>query len=687
MNMKKIFKYILLSALTITAVASCTDDRNNFLPDDSFGFNNQAGNNVVTLPIYGGSYELDIIKSGKGFNEGTVNVTTSNADLLAYNKQYGVEYIPLPADQELYSFSSESIAFGKDDITKPVTVSWNIAKVAEHMAIEPANQYCIPVVLRSDDLEVNEGREVFILNLVTSTVTAEQTLLSRTYEWESEPASETANITIRIDKAIPSLDLSIDFEVDESLVATYNEANGTNYTLAPEGLVTLGATPVIKAGESYALLPVTINTDAIAEEMEVEVDGATVTKRLVKRDWDGYVVPIKLSGMSVDGVKVKNSLTYIVVKGVEPIPPTLFTRMWGYYSDGAAKIPWFLNNGMNILGLAGSSFVGNDRSFTIDDEHLYLTQSSGVPAVHKFDLLTGAYEGTLDVTGMEGCGATHPTSCPRMIPNTDPAYNNGNDILIVAGLAAEANNSDLTIFAYLDGVDAAPTKVYDLAAARRFGDKINFSGVWGNGHFWLRSNQEKDALVAKISFGTDPKNVAGVNHWIDAWRVDVNDYQVMSEVYMAPQQDATISNYCLIGTNSEIGLHLMSGCSEAGKASEVACYPSLACTFGWNFFDYNSRKFMAFVDIHDKFHPTVQVIEGDYTTLEGLKAALDSYDPAKVIFTAPLQDPMDATVAGYADVVIGDCSVRKVGNEIYLAAGTNVVGISVFKFNPGFLAE
>ena len=40
MNMKKIFKYILLSALTIAAVASCEDDRNNFLPEDSFGFNN-----------------------------------------------------------------------------------------------------------------------------------------------------------------------------------------------------------------------------------------------------------------------------------------------------------------------------------------------------------------------------------------------------------------------------------------------------------------------------------------------------------------------------------------------------------------------------------------------------------------------------------------------------------------------
>ena len=150
MNMKKIFKNILLSALMITAVASCADDRNNFLPDDSFGFNNKAGENVLTLPLYGGSHDIAVIKSGKGLNEGVVNITTSNFDLNNYNKQYGVEFFPLPADQDLYSFSTESIAFGTDDVTKSFTVSWDIAKVAAFMESEPANQYCIPVALRSD---------------------------------------------------------------------------------------------------------------------------------------------------------------------------------------------------------------------------------------------------------------------------------------------------------------------------------------------------------------------------------------------------------------------------------------------------------------------------------------------------------------------------------------------------------
>ena len=108
--------------------------------------------------------------------------------------------------------------------------------------------------------------------------------LSRTYEWESEPASETMDITVRIDKAIPTIDLTLDFEVDNTLIAAYNEANGTDYEAAPEGLVTVGADPVIKAGDGYTLLPVTINTNAIAVDTEVEVNGVTETKKLIKRE-------------------------------------------------------------------------------------------------------------------------------------------------------------------------------------------------------------------------------------------------------------------------------------------------------------------------------------------------------------------------------------------------------------------
>ncbi|MBE6233432.1 MAG: DUF1735 domain-containing protein [Bacteroidales bacterium] len=679
MNMKKIFKYILLSALTITAVASCTDDRNNFLPDDSFGFNNQAGNNVVTLPIYGGSYELDIIKSGKGFNEGTVNVTTSNADLLAYNKQYGLEYIPLPADQELYSFSSESIAFGKDDITKPVTVSWNIAKVAEHMAIEPANQYCIPVALRSDDLEVNDGRQVYIINLVTSTVTAEQTLISRAYEWESEPVSETANITVRIDKAIPSLDLSIDFEVDESLVATYNEANGTNYTLAPEGLVTLGATPVIKAGESYALLPVTINTDAIAEEMEVEVDGATVTKRLVKRDWDGYVVPIKLSGMSVDGVKVDNVLTYIVVKGLEPIPPQLFNRVWGIFATSSTD-SWQASFGLTDC-----------RNITMDDEYIYVPQSAGGDPVFKAISITDPTQvKNVNVEGV--AGGTHTLSCARMIPNTDPAVNNGKDILSACCLSV-GDGSHLHFYVWLNGIDQAPTLSMVEDSGRRLGDKYIVVGSWNNGEVYCKDyNTGNIVRYAMVDgrFGEWPgaDGLAYARGRCD-YSISVPDAAgCIGSAYIYPDAagavGGTVGGFLVSSTASA---HYVANTSGNVYASSADL--GLPMTHGYSFFkdDKTSLNYIAYVEVGaNQDQGNVKVITDINGTPDGFMSVLYTNN---VIFEAPIQDGMDATVLSPCPAThsTGDCVVREINGETYMAVMIQNVGISVFKMNAGFIAE
>ena len=679
MNMKKIFKHILLSALTIAAVASCADDRNNFLPDDSFGFNNKAGENVVTLPLYGGSYDVNVIKSGKGLNEGVVNITTSNFDLKNFNNQYGVQYIPLPSDQNLYSFSTESIAFGTDEVTKSFSISWDIAKIAAYMEKEPANQYCIPVALRSDDLEVNDGRQVFILNLVTSTVTAEQTLLSRTYEWESEPMSENMDITVRIDKPIPGIDLTIDFEVDQTLVAAYNEANGTDYGLAPAGLVTIGADPVIKAGEGYVLLPVTINTEALAEEMQVEVDGATVTKKLVKRNWDGYVVPVKISSMSVDGVKVNNGLTYIVVKGLEPIPPQLFTRLWGIYATSSTA-SW-----QSTFGITDS------RNITMDDEYIYIPQNSADAAVLKAVSITDpTVVKNVNVEGV--AGGTHTLSCVRMVPNTDPAINGGKDILLATNLTL-GDGSHLHYYAWLNGISNAPTKFMVDDSGRRMGDKFIVLGSWKNGEIYAKDyntgNIVRNAMVE-----------TGVGEWPGA---DGLAYARGRYDYSASVLDAAGcigSAYVYPGTpkaGSEIvpGFLVTSTSSghwlanTSGNVFASTADLGLGMTHGYNFFTdaKTGAKYVAYVALdaaQDK--GAVKVISDFNGTYDGLAGVLSAN---KVVFEAPIQDGMDATVVSPCPAThsTGDCVVREVNGTTYMAVMIQNVGISVFELNAGFVAE
>ena len=668
MNMKKIFRHILLSALTITAVASCADDRNNFLPDDSFGFNNKAGDNVLTLPLYGGSYEIDVIKSGKGLNEGVVNITTSNLDLNNFNKANGAGYIPLPSDMDLYSFSDESLTFGVDDVTKPVTVSWDIAKVAAFMEQEPANQYCIPVVLRSEGLEVNEGRHIFILNLVTSTVTAEQTLLSRTYEWESEPVSETMDITVRIDKAIPGIDLTLDFEVDNDLIAAYNQANGTDYEVAPEGLVSFGADPVIKAGEGYVLYPVTINTEALTDE-----------NGLVKSNWSGYVVPVKLSGMSVDGVKVNNGLTYIVVKGLEPIPPQLFTRLWGIYATSSTS-PW-----QSTFGITDS------RNITMDDEYIYIPQNSADAAVLKAVSITDpSVVRNVNVDGI--AGGTHLLSCVRMVPNTDPAINGGKDILLATNLTL-GDGSHLHYYAWLDGIDNPPTKYMVDDSGRRMGDKFIVFGSWKNGEIYAKDyntgNIVRNAMVD-----------TGVGEWPGA---DGLAYARGRYDYSASVLDAAGcigSAYVYPGT-PKAGSDVIPGflvtstssghwvANTSGNVFASTADLGLGMTHGYNFFSdaKTGAKYVAYVALEaaqDK--GTVKVISDFNGTYDGLVGVLQTN---KVVFEAPIQDGMDATVVSPCPAThsTGDCVVREINGETYMAVMIQNVGISVFKMNAGFVAE
>lgn len=669
MNMKKIFRNILLSALTITAVASCADDRNNFLPDDSFGFNNKAGENVLTLPLYGGSYDIDVIKSGKGMNEGVVNITTSNFDLKNYNDQYGVEYFPLPDDQDLYSFSTESLTFGIDDVTKPVTVSWDVAKVAAFMEQEPANQYCIPVALRSEGLEVNEGRQIFILNLVTSTVTAEQTLLSRTYEWESEPVSETMDITVRIDKAIPGIDLTVDFEVDNALIAAYNEVNGTNYEAAPEGLVTVGADPVIKAGEGYVLYPVTLNT-AVLKDPETG---------LIKKDWDGYVVPLKISGMSVDGVKISNGLTYVVVKGLEPIPPQLFTRQWGIYATSSTN-PWQATFGLS-----------DARNITMDDQYIYIPQSAGGDAILKAVSITDpAQVKNVNVEGI--AGGTHTLSCVRMIPNTDPAVNGGQDILSACCLSL-GDGSHLHFYVWLNGIDSAPSLSMVEDSGRRLGDKYIVLGSWNNGEIYLKDyntgNIIRYAMVnGRIGEWPGADGLAYARGRFDYNASVLDAASCIGSAYVypgTPKAGSDIPAGFLV--SSTASAHYLGNVSGNVFASTADL--GMPLTHGYNFFSdaKTGLKYIAYVAVDpSQAQGNVKVIADLAGTPEGFLGVLQNQ---KVVFEAPVQDGMDASVVSPCPAThsTGDCVVREINGETYMAVMIQNVGISVFKLNAGFISE
>ena len=76
-------------------------------------------------------------------------------------------------------------------------------------------------------------------------------------------------------------------------------------------------------------------------------------------------------------------------------------------------------------------------------------------------------------------------ACARMIPNTDPAVNNGKDILSACCLSI-GDGSHLHFYVWLNGIDNAPTLSMVEDSGRRLGDKYIVVGSWNNGEVYCK---------------------------------------------------------------------------------------------------------------------------------------------------------------------------------------------------------
>ena len=650
--MRKIVRNILIAATALAAVVSCEDNRENNMVDDSLGFNNAKNDNLTEIPVYVGSYDLAVIKSGKGKSAAQVLVSGSNKGLLDYNEMFGTELFPV--EKELYSLSSEMIDFKAEEVSKTVSVSWDVAAVSAYMAQEPDNSYVIPLELFSEDLDVNAGRHLVLLQLVQSTLSTEQDLFSRTVVFDAEQAvKETNYISVNMDKAIPGIDVEIEFVIDNELVEEYNAANGTEYAAAPEGLVTLGAKPVIKGGETVVQFPVEYNTEVLFKE------GAITP-------FEGYVAPIRIKGTSVDGIVLGNVLTYFVVKGMAPVPPQLFDRLWGLYSTSSTS-PWYGNL------MTPPPTGGPDRNIAMDDDYVYASQSNGTEAkILVYDIKTGNHVKDIVFTASsndEGAQA-HQVSCVRVIKNTSADVNGGKDILVVSSLGIGIDNY---VYAFVDGIDAAP-RVTRMESWRRLGDKFTVSGTWQSGRMYFGDNDgtRKAVVYFNIKDGKFGEDWGTVEHAQPA-KFDLPVAAGLGDYTVHPQDNT----YALL-TSTENSAMLTGNSTLSPWGTD----PQLAMTFGYNFFSKNGKNYIAYFKLDPETHAKGSVVVLNDPT--GLAADFQSTLEAQdIAYTAPIQDAMDASVVSpiVASPYIGDCTVREINGEIYMAVLQNGGGLSVFKMN------
>lgn len=352
----------------------------------------------------------------------------------------------------------------------------------------------------------------------------------------------------------------------------------------------------------------------------------------------------------------------------EPVAKEL-KRVWGKYAD--------TSDGWIVMG------AGNlDRGMAMDNQYIYVSKSTAyAPVIKAFN-----YDGTeafeCDVTGMGsgnawGDAMQYSVNCVRTMPKADGSY-----VLIACNLKLDANHV-LEIWAWVNGPQSAPTCIgryaYDAVANatdhRRYGDRFDVKGTWEDGELWFPSMQADDhgkTIVFKTFEGVDNANRPSAYYRMEPSQSNMKDlafYPGYDEVFSTCNGNAKFVK--LDGTT-----HAATGWVNWAVTDDFTT--DYIRTYGYNFFEVDGKKYIAYVKIDQQNGNTGRLVVLEDETSD-FKAALNA---KKVAWEFPLQHESDFAAASPASTgnTLGNCKVVTVDGVTYIGAHIQGLGCSLFKF-------
>ena len=381
----------------------------------------------------------------------------------------------------------------------------------------------------------------------------------------------------------------------------------------------------------------------------VNVDGADIIKALtIPKDvvlGAGNILPIKVTFTDGDfPTELEKVLT--------------LERVWGFYKEGTT--PWYAPSNITAVSIAHPDGYGMARGLAMDDEFIYLPKASGYANVAAVSIADKTVQKALNKSGVAG-GSTFATSFVRMIKNTDASVNGGKDVLLLCNLTStDSDANQLKLYAYKDGVDAAPTKIAafcwdsanDVNDWRRYGDRFFVEGDWSNAKVYFPSFNENKTVVLSIANGA---------------RTAVT--QIAAGAANSPSgiKDLTVypgDNKLFLTNNSIANLVAPTGGKSNGwdEYSLSASSSEAVGTWGYNFFEFNGKKYIAYARIIGETKAQIEIVEDKGDLLTSLSAK-------EGLMVSPIHDATDLD----KEVATGnaaDCCVRVIGDEVYIAALT-----------------
>ena len=400
----------------------------------------------------------------------------------------------------------------------------------------------------------------------------------------------------------------------------------------------------------------------------ISISEGVATIKVIYGDEDRFLkhnVSSKLFSAYKSGQK--DVALYKLAEGPAPAKQLTLERVWGLYTTADGL--WCKDVTAGGTAITHPDGYGMVRSIAMDDDYIYLPKSSAYAAVLAIKRDDPTQVIKLNVSGLKG--STFASSFVRMIKNSDPAVNGGKDVLLVCNLTStDSDENQLRLFAYKNGIDAAPVQIagfcWDSANNtndwRRYGDRFFVTGTWQEGKVYFPSFNASKSVILSIANGA---RTAVQQIWSASSPDGIKDMTVYP------------GGSNLLITNTSTGNFIApTGDKQNGwdKFDLVSASEKAVKTFGYNFFSFNDKKYIACARLIDEGHGCLQIFED-----QGTEASfLASIDAQSGLMQAPVQHATDMAAAAGSST-LADCSVRIIGDEVYIATLTQNGGLVVDK--------
>lgn len=343
----------------------------------------------------------------------------------------------------------------------------------------------------------------------------------------------------------------------------------------------------------------------------------------------------------------------------------------------ASGVVPFASKVWSVAAVFGS---GQDRNMTMDSEYVYVAQAAGGNGVIKAISIADPTQvkdvkvATYAPSGLDN--GTHAISCVRMMPNTDSAVNGGKDVLVASNLTTGDGTEKLTVYVWANGIDADPNYYVIDSGVRRLGDKFTVKGTYQAGELWFFDFNDGNTVI-RVNMAEGVVGLWGtpeLSYATGRYSVPVAGAGNIGECTVHP--DVTFDgdgnpSAVLLTTNAVNGFFNQES-GNAYAASAWTADPSLTQTYGYNFFSYNEKDYIAYVKVAgDRNSASLNVIE-DINGAADFKGTLEAQTD---LFTAPVEG------SGNAGHGIGDCAVCQTEDGTYIAVMAQNIGITLYKLN------